>query len=123
MTDEMPTRAEAFRAEGRRDAEAVALKEQMVHVIDDIETLKRDMSDLKVMIGELQTSIKLLTAQQPMAEVWYGFLLFGAAGGGLYLHAIESWHAVVLAIGGALMTQRVKLTNYLSKMGKGPNGG
>jgi len=103
------------RISGRLEADVLNMKEQMTAMHGDMEGLKSDVSDIKVMIAELRTELRVLTKRQSPGEVVYAFLLFGAAGIGLWHKDLAPWHAGLMALVGAILLQRGQLDKIVTR--------
>lgn len=99
---------------GRLEGEMAAMKVQISELGQDLEAVKADVHEIKVMMAEMRTELRLQAKRQSSLEPIFSFMLMGACGAGIWFGKIEAWHAGIGVIVAALVLQRASLGRVLA---------
>jgi hypothetical protein len=85
----------------------------------DLEAVKVEVHQIGVSVAEMRAELRALARRQSPGEIVYAFLMFGAAGAGLWFDKIPPWMAGAGVLAGAILSQRGRLdrlvSNYFSR--------
>jgi hypothetical protein len=91
-----------------------AMKDQISVMHSDLESLKGEVHQIGLIVAEMRTELKALSRRQSPGEIVYAFLMFGAAGAGLWFGKIEPWLAGAGVLAGAIILQRGRLDKMVA---------